>query len=244
MRAAVRAEWRKARTVRSTWLLLGGVIGVELAFKGLFAALQPVAEFDRAGQYRLLGPTLFLSLAAAVLGVLVAGQEWRYRLAVPTYLASPARGRVLAAKTIVAAALAASAALVATGAANALCGAVFDARTTALVPRTDGVTIVAGTALASGLLAAGGVALGTLVRSQVAAVGTAAVLLLVLAPLTQVLVPEVAAALPNGAGLALALQAHYDPAYLGPLPGGLVLTAEMAAASALAAWRLRATDVA
>src|SRR4051812_25559293 len=134
MTAAPRAEWRKARTVRSTWLLLGGVIAVELAFKGLFAALQPVEEFDRAGQYRLLGPTLFLSLAAAVLGVLIAGQEWRYRLAVPTYLAIPARAHVLLAKTIVAGVLAMSTGLVATGASNALCGLVFNARLTPLVP--------------------------------------------------------------------------------------------------------------
>ena len=112
------------------------------------------------------------------------------------------------------------------------------------MPFADGLAIVLGTALACGLLAVGGVALGTLARSQVTAVGVATVLLLVLAPLTQVLVPEIAAALPNGAGLALALQDRADPAYLGPAAGGLVLAAEMAAVTALAARRLRRADVA
>ena len=244
MSRALRAEWRKARTVRSIGLLLGGVIVVEIAFKGLFAALQPLDHFHRAGQYRLLAPTLFLSLAAAVLGVLVAGQEWRYRLAVPTYLALPDRARVLAAKAVVAGALATTTGLAATGIANALCAVVLGARTSPLVPFADGVAIVLGTALACGLLAVGGVAVGTLVRSQVAAVGVATVVLLVLAPLTQVLVPEIAAALPNGAGLALALQDRAEPAYLGPAAGGLVLAAEMAAVTALAARRLRRADIA
>ena len=243
MKRALRAEWRKARTVRAVMLLLAGVIGVEIAFKGLFAALQPLDHFDRAGQYRLLAPTLFLSLAAAILGVLVAGQEWRYRLAGPTYLAIPDRGRVLAAKMAVAGGLAAATGLVATGAANAVCGVVLAGRTEALVRLPNGIAIVLGTAIASGLLAIGGVALGTLVRSQVAAVGVATVLLLVLAPLTQVLVPEIAAALPNGAALALALQDRADSAYLAPIAGGLVLVAEMAAATAFAARRLRRSDV-
>jgi hypothetical protein len=243
VRRALRAEWRKARTVRSIGLLLAGVIVVEIAFKGLFAALQPLDHFDRAGQYRLLAPTLFLSLAAALLGVLVAGQEWRYRLAVPTYLALPDRLRVLAAKAVVASWLATTTALAATATANALCSAALEARTDALVPLADDVTIVLGTALACGLLAIGGVALGTLVRSQVAAVGVATVALLVLAPLTQVLVPEVAAALPNGAALALALQEHTDRAYLGPAAGGLVLAAEMSVVTALAARGLRRADV-
>ena len=244
MRRALRAEWRKARTVRSIGLLLAGVIVVEIAFKGLFAALQPVDHFDRAGQYRLLAPTLFLSLAAAILGVLVAGQEWRYRLAVPTYLAIPARARVLAAKTIVAGGLATITGLIASGIANVLCGVVLDARTEALVPFADRLAIFLGSALASGLLAVGGVALGTLVRSQVAAVGVATVVLLVLAPLTQVLLPKIAAVLPNGAGLALALQDRVDSAYLAPAAGGLLLAAEMAAVTALAAWWLRRADVA
>ena len=244
MKRALRAEWRKARTVRSIGLLLAGVIVVEIAFKGLFAALQPLDHFDRAGQYHLLAPTLFLSLAAAILGVRIAGQEWRYRLAVPTYLALPDRARVLAAKAVVAGGLATTTGLVATGIANALCGVALGARTEALVPFADGLAIVLGTALACGLLAVGGVALGTLARSQVTAVGVATVLLLVLAPLTQALVPEIAAALPNGAALALALQDRADPAYLGPAAGGLVLAAEMAAVTALAARRLRRADVA
>jgi hypothetical protein len=244
VRRALRAEWRKARTVRAVALLAGGVTVVEIAFKGLFAALQPVDELHRTGQYRLLGPTLLLSLAVAVLGVLIAGQEWRYRLAVPTYLAFPDRTRVLAAKLVVAGGLATVTGLVATGIANVLCAGLLDARTRVLVPFEDGAAIVLGSALACGLLAAGGVALGTLVRSQVTAVGAAAVLLLVLAPLTQVLAPEIAAALPNGAALALALQRHAEPAYLAPAAGGLLLAAEMAASVALAARRLRRADIA
>jgi ABC-2 type transport system permease protein len=244
MRRALRAEWRKARTVRAVGLLLGGAILVEITFKGLFAALQPVGQLDRAGQYRLLGPTLFLALAAAILGVVIAGQEWRYRLAVPTYLAIPSRMRVLAAKTVVAGALAAVTGLAAAATANGVCDVVLNARATTFVPFGDDLVMIAGTGFASGLLAVGGVALGTLVRSQVAALGVATAVLFVVAPLTQVLVPEIAAALPNGAALALALQDHYDKAYLGPAAGGLLLVAEMGAVTALAARRLQRADVA
>jgi ABC-2 type transport system permease protein len=243
VKRALRAEWRKARTVRAFGLLLGGALLVELAFKGMFAALQAVESLDRAGQYRLFGPTLFLTTAAALLGVLIAGQEWRYRLAVPTYLAFPGRRRVLAAKAVVAGTLASVTGLVATGLADILCAALLRPRLDTLVSLADGGSMVAGTALACGLLAVGGVALGTLVRSQVTAVGIAVTVLLVLAPLTQLLVPEVAAGLPGGAAQALALQANVVPAFLAPVTGGLVLAAEVALITAVAAWQLRRADV-
>jgi hypothetical protein len=240
----LRAEVRKLLTVRSAPLLLVAALLVEVAFKVLLAGLQDVGRIDsRPDQIAALAPTLILPLAAAAIGVLVAGAEWRHRLAVGSFLVTPRRLPVLAAQAAVAALAGTAVGFAAAGTANALIGVVLDARTTLRVDAGAGWVTVAGTAAASGLLAAGGVGVAALLRSQAAALGAVTVLLFVLAPLTQVLAPEVAAYLPGGAVQGLALQRQAEPAYL-PVPAaGALLAAQVAVTLALAARVLRRLDV-
>lgn len=176
MTRLIRVELLKMRTVRMTWGLLATAAGL--------TALFSVLEAIQAGPGRDVGPLntaagfdavitggVWALLLATVLGVTVSSGEFRHATATLTYLATPRRSRVLAAK-------AAAGAL--TGAVFGLVGYVIAAGVGLTfvavrgyhVPVGDATLVryAAGHIVAAALLAAVGVALGSLVRSQLAAV--------------------------------------------------------------------------
>ena len=176
MTGLIRIELFKLRTTRMAYGLLGVAAGLTVLFSNL--------EASRAGTGRAVAPLYTSSgltsvitggtwalLLAAVLGVTISSGEFRHQTATTTYLASPDRNRVLAAKAV----------------AGALAGAVFGltgyviAAGTGLIytavhhyhlAASDGTLARYGIGhiLAAALLAAIGVALGSLVRSQIAGV--------------------------------------------------------------------------
>jgi len=106
---AVRSEWTKVRTLRSTvWtvlvtMALGVGFGALLSLAGArkYAALAPAdrAAFDPA-QVSLAGHVM-AQLAIAVLGVLVITSEYATGMIGPSLTVVPRRGRLLAAKAMV-----------------------------------------------------------------------------------------------------------------------------------------------
>lgn len=244
MKRLLLAEARRLSSVRALPGLLVATLVVEVAFRALLAGVQDTSGLqDRAAQAELLGPTLLLPLGCAAFGALLAGEQWRHRLAVGSFLVTPRRTPVLLAQALVAAAAGAVLALAATGTANLLCWVLLDQRVALRLDAADGWASVLGTVPAGALLAAGGVAAAHLLRSQSAALGAVTVVLLVLAPLTQVLVPDVAAYLPNGAALGLAGQEIAEPSYLPATLAGLLLLAQVAVLLGLAERRLRSRDI-
>ncbi|WP_433469025.1 ABC transporter permease [Spirillospora sp. CA-128828] len=108
MADAVAAEWRKLRSVRSTYV----VLSVTAAFTGivLLLAVQMAHVWDGLSAERradlLLRPLQELggwvaSLCMAVLGVLFITSEYRTGMIRTTFAALPRRGRLLAAKAAV-----------------------------------------------------------------------------------------------------------------------------------------------
>jgi ABC-2 type transport system permease protein len=176
MTRLIRVELLKIRTTRLSYGLLATAAGLTAVFS--------VLEASRAGSGRGVAP-LFTSsgltavitggvwalLLAAVLGVTVSSGEFRHATASQTYLLTPRRGRVLAAKAVAAAAA---------GAVFGLAGYVIAAGTGLIFVAARGYHVPIGDAtlarsaighvVAAALLAAIGVALGSLVRSQLAAV--------------------------------------------------------------------------
>lgn len=174
MTRLIHTELLKLRTTRVTY----GLLGTALAVTALFTAVTATEGLDStrpivsvAGQSAVTTTSGFAMIVAAVLGALAATGEFRHSSAALTFLATPHRKRVLAAKA----------------AAGAVAGAAFGllaALTTTAVGlgiilgKGHHVTIgvgalvghVAGAALGAGLLAAIGVTVGTLVRSQLATV--------------------------------------------------------------------------
>jgi ABC-2 type transport system permease protein len=106
--AVVRAEWTKARTVRSTWwsLSVAAVLCVGLA---ALLGLQMAASFDRmSGSPAQLGfySLLLGQIALVVFGVLLVSAEYTTGTIRASLAAVPRRGVFLAAKALTAAGVA------------------------------------------------------------------------------------------------------------------------------------------
>ena len=184
---AVRYEWVRLWTLRSTWWLLGAAV----ALNGLVACAVGRAvdsggqELDPEGVVGLLTggsgmSTLSLTaLFVGFVGVLALGHEYRHDLARTTLTALPRRGSVLAAKAVVVAAVAAVTAVLAVLAAYAVgLLVVGDAWRFSLLRVGDTPRALAGFVALVVLTALLGLALGGLLRHV-----PAALLVLVLLPL-------------------------------------------------------------
>jgi ABC-2 type transport system permease protein len=173
----VPTELLKLRTMRVTY----GLLATAAALSALFASLEASragaagtgvpAISTATGLLTVTTVTGFAMLLAAVLGVISSAGEHHHDNITLTYLATPIRVRVLAAKAIATAAVGATfglvAGIVATGA-----GLIFVAAHGDHVSLGAGTLIghVAGAALGAALLGALGVGLGSLIRSQIATI--------------------------------------------------------------------------
>jgi ABC-type transport system involved in multi-copper enzyme maturation permease subunit len=178
MSNALRAEFLKLRTTRST----GALIGLAAALTALIATIEGVTAgtgrvmaipslSTPAGLRDALTSTGFALLMAAVLGVTSASGEFRLKTATDTYLDEPDRTKVLAAKAIAAtcAGLLLGLAAAATATGITLGFAAANGGPLAL-PAGTILRFAAGATIGSGLLAAAGVAAGSLIRHQVSAI--------------------------------------------------------------------------
>jgi ABC-2 type transport system permease protein len=176
----IRIELLKLRTLRLTYGLTAAAAGLSVLFSGLAASragsanahaapLPPLSSV--AGITTVTTTTGFALLMSAVLGITLSTGEFRYGTATLTYLSCPDRNRVLAAKAAAAAVVGALIGLV--GAAGASLTGLAFAAARGDADRLGAASVaghVLGTALAAALLAAAGVGLGSLLRSQLGAV--------------------------------------------------------------------------
>jgi ABC-2 type transport system permease protein len=177
MTRGIRTELLKLSTIRVTWGLLAGAAGLSALFASLEASraghgnsgVPPITT--ATGLLTVTTVTGFGMLLAAVLGVISATGEFRHGSATLTYLATPSRTRVLAAKAAAAACFGAGFGLVA---ALVSVGIGVGVAAGHPGPSALGAGVLAGHAagavLGGALLGALGVAIGSLVRSQLAAV--------------------------------------------------------------------------
>jgi ABC-2 type transport system permease protein len=102
LREVARMEWRKLRTVRSTWVILlvftAGVLGYAVLV-GAGGPTSPDPNYDPANN--VLQGMLLGQLTLGVLGALALSSEFGSGLIRATFAAVPRRGRVLAAKAVV-----------------------------------------------------------------------------------------------------------------------------------------------
>jgi ABC-2 type transport system permease protein len=171
MNRLIRAELLKLHTMRSTY----GLALLVVAHTVLFASLEAtrsgrkVAPISTAqGLSTVSTATGVTMILAAILGVMLASGEFRHTNATLTYLATPRRDRVLAAKALAAALVGLGygilAGMVATGTALVFVGVHHDH-----VTLSTGTLVahIAGAGLGAALLAAIGVTIGSLFRAQV-----------------------------------------------------------------------------
>jgi ABC-type transport system involved in multi-copper enzyme maturation permease subunit len=234
--ALLRSEWLKQRSTRTTLGLFAAMLGLVLSAVLLHSLLPAEQLADRHTQLMVLGRGEFLgALFAALLGAMSITAEIRHGTIRPTFLFSPRRGRVVAAKVSVSVVIGAGFGLAAGAAAVAAGTPALRARGIELqLDGRDYLLLVAGSAAAAALWAAIGAGVGALVRHQVPTlVGICAWLLFVEGLLAGDLVGlgDVGRFLPGSAAAAISGQ---DPGALLAPATGLALLAAYGAVAALA----------
>jgi len=183
MRAQLRAELLKQRSTTTSLGLLAGMLGLVLFAVLLHGVGLPAENLDRTpAQLMVFGRGEFLgALFAALLGAMSITGEVHHGTIRPTFLVTPRRGRVIAAKVWASTLIGAGFGLAASALAAGVGTAALRAR--GIDVQLDGAAyalLLAGGAAAAALWAAIGVGLGAVVRNQVpTAVGICAWLLFV-----------------------------------------------------------------
>lgn len=202
----IAAEWLKLRTTRLLVGMVPGAVALSLA-----AVAGTVLSHDGGvplesseGVRRVLSVAGTGAILMLVLGILVSAGEYRHGTAGDTFLTTPKRHRVLAAKLAVGASV---------GLAGGALISVACLGMASVLYATEGATFpfgdadvwltLAGSLVYTALFAVLGVALGSLVRNQVLAVAGALAWFAVVEHTLVNLVPDVGRWLPAAAGLAI-----------------------------------------
>jgi ABC-2 type transport system permease protein len=168
----INTEKLKLITVRSTWLLLAlAQLAIVIGASGRIVRGAKDSGDIAIGAVAHVG---LVSLFALVAGIVVIAGEYRHRTITDTYLTTPRRGRVIAAKMVVA---------TAAGIAFGLAGAVTAVLTTGIGMALKGAAVdwwqaelwrtLGGDIVWNAAFAAIGVAIGALIRNLAAAIAAA-----------------------------------------------------------------------
>lgn len=202
MTQLIRAEILKARATRSTWI----IGAITLLFCALWTVVTAITDPDLPAGIRVENVYQNAQqgyLFALILGILAVSSEYRHQTISWSFLVTPRRGRVLTAKLlglglVVGAVLALACVLATVAAAVPSLLAQGLPLTTAAVP-----AVLLGSALSTILYTVLGVAIGALIRNQVAAVAIAFVWFYYAEFLLIWFVPAVGRWVPSGAAKAI-----------------------------------------
>lgn len=222
----IRSELRNMRTTRTARILL--LCSMLMAAASLLANLVVIDESELSSaasiEQAMHSSTVATVTFAMIAGLVSATSDYRFGRIDQLLLSSPRPMAVLRAKTAVGAAV---------GIVYGVAGSAVALLVTSLYYRFNQVGIeltskqvvlpLVGAILASGLFVALGIAIGTVVRNQPAAIAGGLALLLVVQPPLLLGLPSVGRWLPGAAALAMTLAP--DPALLSQLSGGVVLVA-------------------
>jgi ABC-2 type transport system permease protein len=227
--AQIRAELLKVRSTRTTLGLMLGMIALILLFTLLTGLLSDVSGLSSAeDQRQVLGLGSLAGIFSALAGALLVTSEFRFGTIRPTFLFTPLRSRVLAAKLIAGLLAGLVFGVVGEGVGFAVGYVILDARGISFsLGGGDVALLIGGTLAATALWAALGVGFGAIVRNQVGAVIGLLAWGFIVDNLLFGLVPSVGRFTPTRAQDAL-LGLKTDH-LLTPAAGGLVLVAWVAA---------------
>lgn len=239
----VGSELRKLRTVRMpVWLLLTAlglvVLLVLVTIPTGTAADGGLSLRDRILLARVIGVAAGGGwIIMMLLGIIAFTQEFRFGTATSTYLVTPVRGRVLAGKAVALSVAGLAFAVPVIAVDLGLGVAVIAARGGNLAWSAQVFQVLGGVVFLMALAGPIGVAVGALVRNQIAAVVGALVWLLVAEQLLVALVPVIGRWTPGGAAAGLLQMGSSATTHGDLLPawaGAVVLVAYGAVAGTLA----------
>ncbi len=236
MQYLIRSEVLKLRTVRGPWLLLAaGPVLVIAGISGL--VVSGASVHDPAAQAKALSHVGLTSIFALLWGIIAVAGEYRHRTITDTYLSTPARGRVIGAKLVVYAALAALAGVASTLAGVAVAAAWWAEKGASFGWGDSAMWATIGGGIAwNALFAAIGVSAGALIRNLAGAVAASLAWIALIEGVVGQLIGNLARWLPFYAGQALgAGGAAMLPERLLPRVGALVVLLGYAAIFAVGA---------
>lgn len=174
MNSTLRSELLKQRTTRTTISTIAAMIGVVVLAIVLHALGLPVKNItqrtDQIGVFTDVGENIG-ALFAALLGAIAITNEIRHGTIRPTLLATPQRGRVLFAKTVVVAVTGIAIGALATAVAAGTGTLFMHFRGVTIHLHTgDYVLLILGGAAAAAFWAVIGLGIGAVVRNQVPAI--------------------------------------------------------------------------
>jgi ABC-2 type transport system permease protein len=248
MIAQLRSELLKQRTTRTNALLLLWMVGLVVLVVLLHVLSFGVDDLSRAdNQLKIVGlGTSLGALFAGLLGAMSITAEIRHGTIRPTFLATPRRARVIAAKVAASALAGVAVGLVAQTLTAGVEAAGLAARGIDIeLGAGDYAQLLAGGALAAALFAAIGVGVGAVVRNQVATIVGLCVWLLFLEPLLLGDVPAAGKLAPGASAGAIAgaIQTQIADDLVAPGLGVLLLATYAALASAVGALATTRRDV-
>ena len=232
MRALVRAELIKLRSTRLPVVLLAATLGLVV----LTIATSVPGVFEDTGLQSIDDPRFFAVLVGvgfgvpqvmmALLGVLAVTQEFRYGTVSSTYLSEPRRSRVLVAKWLTMVIASVPTTLLTLAVSVPLGVTLIRSQGSEVAVTAQLWQTVAAAFVVMATYGVIGVALGALVRNQIAGVVSVLVWMLAVEQIVIPVLPVVGRWMPWGAVSSL-LQVEpsygFDGDLLSPLLGGIVL---------------------
>lgn len=208
MSALIRAELLKLRTVRlPMWLLLTTLALVVLSVLAtVLTAGSPGAPLARNDPQLLARAVSSASAGNAVLlvlGILTLTQEFRFGTATPSFLVTPKRGRVLVAKLVAVSITGLLYAVASIVVAVGLAAVLISMRNGPLTWDRNVAEVLFAVLLVMTLYGPIGLAVGALVRNQIAAVVASLAWLFIAEQLLVALLPSVGRWTPGGATAAV-----------------------------------------
>lgn len=235
MKQLIAAELLKLRTTRLVYGLLAATLALAvvgtLGTVALSGEIEQTFALDTAeGVRNVFSSAGAGSIFVLVLGILGMTSEFRHNTVTETFLVTPNRGQVVAAKLVTFAVVGLVFAVSAAATTVAVALPALASEGVDVAP-ADAVAVLAGVAavtVAYGLL---GVAVGSLLRNSTAAVIVALAWTFVIEGLLVGLVPDIGRWLPGGAAAALTGQSVPGSEFLAPALAALVLIAYVVAFS-------------
>jgi ABC-type transport system involved in multi-copper enzyme maturation permease subunit len=226
----LQAELLKLRTTRTFVALTGFAVGSSVLIAVLVAILTDPTKDSVLVDVYASDTSSFLILVLAVVGI---SGEWRHRTITTSLLAAPDRLRFLVAKTVAFAAAGLILSLVVAATVGAAGTVTLLARDMPLPELSELLGQVGRNAVLAALLGGFGVAIGALVRNQIAAVVSLLVLSFVVEPLVMALAPHIGRYGPLGA---LSVSAAGLPPEAAGIPDNVDLVGVLPAIGFLLLW--------
>jgi ABC-2 type transport system permease protein len=98
---ALKSEWLKLISVRTTWALLGAMVVIEGLAAGLATSLGDIDDLRKGNVSTFIIGTHLATVFMFTLGALLSTNEYRHGTANSTFVVTPKRERVILAKLVV-----------------------------------------------------------------------------------------------------------------------------------------------